>query len=92
MIADPASTAVTCTEKVQEAPGASAAPDKPMLFDPGAALNVPLGHPPIRPLLGVDMTKKLGSRSLNPMPVREIGFVAGFVIVKLKLVLFGPIT
>jgi hypothetical protein len=37
----PADVAVTFTPKVHDALAASAAPDKPMLFDPAAAVIVP---------------------------------------------------
>ena len=86
LVCTPIAIPVTFTENVQEAPAASVAPDRLMLFDPAVAVIVP-PHEPVKPL-GVDTISPDGSISVNASPVSGAAF--GFVRVKLSAVLFRP--
>jgi len=80
--------AVTFAEKVQDAPPASVAPDRLMIFDPATAVIVPLQVPALRPF-GVETTNPAGSVSVKAMSVNAVEF--GLVIVKLNAVVSpGP--
>ena len=92
LICTPIALPVTFTETVHEAPAASVPPDRLMLFEPALAVMIPPSHEPVRPL-GVDTISPEGSVSVKVRPVSGIGFPAGLVIVKLRLVLLlGPNT
>ena len=67
----PMFAAVTSTEKVQDAPAASVAPDRLMVLVPCVAVIVPPPHEPARPL-GVEMISPDGSTSVNAMAVRGL--------------------
>jgi len=82
----PTAVPVTFSEKVQEAPAASVAPDRLMLLEPGTAVIVPPPQEPVKPL-GVDTARPDGNVSVNAMPVRGPGLAFGFVIVKFSAVL-----
>src|SRR5262249_14388224 len=73
------------TLKLQEAPGASVAPDKLMLLDPATAVMVPPPQLPLSPF-GVPTTSPAGSVSVKPTPVSASGGVLGFWIMKVRLV------
>ena len=86
LVCTPIAVPVTFTENVQEAPAASVAPDRLMLFDPSVAVIIP-PHEPVRPL-GVDTIRPDGSVSVKARPVSAMGF--GLVSVKLRAVLLRP--
>jgi hypothetical protein len=86
LVCTPIAMPVTFTENVQEAPAASVAPDRLMLFDPAVAVIVP-PHEPVTPF-GVDTISPDGNVSVNASPVSGAAF--GFVRVKLSAVLFRP--
>src|SRR6266849_2505829 len=81
----PAVVPVTFTEKVQEELVAKVAPDRVTLPEPAVAVMVPPPQLPVRPF-GVATTRPAGSVSVNAIPVSEMVLIAGFVMVKLKLV------
>jgi hypothetical protein len=87
LVCTPMATPVTFTENVHEAPAASIAPDRLMLFDPATAVIVPPPQEPVTPL-GVDTISPDGSISVNASPVSAIEF--GLVRVKLRAVLLRP--
>lgn len=78
----PALVPVTFTEKVQEAPGVSVAPDRLIVLVFLVAVMVPPSHVPVRPF-GFETARPDGKLSLNEMPVSDI-VVFGLVIVKLS--------
>ena len=89
LVCTPIEIPVTVTENVQEAPAASVAPDRLMLFDPAVAVIVPASHEPVRPL-GVDTISPDGSASVNASPVSVV-MLFGFVRVNVRVVLLlGP--
>src|SRR6266851_4002903 len=81
----PAVVPVTFTEKVQEELVAKVAPDRVTLPEPAVAVMVPPPQLPVRPF-GVATTKPAGSVSVKATPVSGMVLIAGFVMVKLKLV------
>jgi len=85
----PIAVALTFTEKVHETPASSVAPVRLMTFVPAVAVIGPPPHEPVKPL-GVDITSPLGNVSVKAMPPSGTGFAAGFVIVKVKAVVFAP--
>jgi len=81
----PAVVPVTFTLKVQDVLVASVAPDRLTAPEPATAVIVPPPQLPVRPL-GVATTKPAGRVSVNAIPVNGMVLIAGFVMVKLKLV------
>ena len=73
----------TLTEKVQEAPAASVAPERETALLPAVAVIVPPPHDPVRPL-GVETTSPAGKLSVNPIPVSDIVLAVGLVIVNVR--------
>jgi hypothetical protein len=79
----PATTPVTLKLMLQDAPGASVVPDRPMVPVPGvAAIGPPNVRQPLKAATGLAKTNPGGSVSVNPMPLSEMVFVDGLVIVK----------
>jgi len=64
----PADVPFTLTLNVHDAFAARLAPAKLTVFDPAAAVIVPLPHEPLRPL-GVATARPAGNESVNPTPV-----------------------
>jgi hypothetical protein len=82
---DPAVVPVTFTLKVQEDPAATGPPDRVTLPLPGTAVIVPPPHEPVSPF-GVATDKPDGRLSVNAASVSVTAAIAGWVIVKLRLV------
>ena len=75
---------ITFTAKMHEAPAASVVPETATLFDPPAAVMIPLPQLPVRPL-GVATDCPGGKLSLKPTPLRE-RLVFGFTRLKVRVV------
>jgi hypothetical protein len=73
---------VTFAESVHEVFGANVLPESVNTPDPAVAAAAPV-HVVVR-ALGVATTNPAGKLSVNAMPVSEIVFVAGLVIVNVK--------
>ena len=84
LVLTPAVVPVTLTEKVQEAPTASVAPDRLTEPDPATAVIVPPPQPPTT-LGGVATTIPAGRVSVKPMPVSVAELLAGLVMVKVNV-------
>lgn len=82
----PAAVPVTLTEKVHDALTAKLAPESATLVAPGTAVMVPPPQEPVKPF-GDATARPGGNASENPTPETGIAFAAGFVMVKLKVVL-----
>src|SRR5580704_14493689 len=67
----PAVEPTTFTAKVQDAPAARVAPDRPTLLEPAAAVMVPPPQLPASPL-GDDTVNPDGNGSVKPTPLSEI--------------------
>jgi hypothetical protein len=78
----PAIVPCTLSDTVQEAPGARVTADKLTEEEPAAAVAVP-PQVLVRPF-GVATTKPVGRLSVKPIPVSEITFAAGLVILKVS--------
>src|SRR5215471_3045442 len=87
LVSTPIAAPVAFTENVHEAPAASVAPERLMLFDPAMAMMIPPPHEPVSPF-GVETTRPAGRVSVNASPVRDVA-VFGFASVKVSAVL-GP--
>jgi hypothetical protein len=83
-ILGPALVPLTLTEKTQEAPAASVAPESATELLPAVAVMVPPPQDPVRPF-GVETTRPAGKVSLNPIPVSVTGLPAGLLIVKVRV-------
>jgi len=75
----------TFTLKVHEPFAPMLPPDKLTLLAPAVAVMVPPPHVPVRPF-GVATARPAGNVSVNPTPPSARALAAGFVMVKLKLV------
>lgn len=84
-VRSPGETPFTFTLNVHEPLAWMTAPVRLTLFDPAAAVIVPLPQDPFRPF-GVATTIPEGRASVNATPVSVAVFPAGLVTVKLKLV------
>ncbi len=83
--------AVTFIMNVHEALTATLPPARLTLFEPAVAVMVPPPHEPVNPL-GVATTSPEGNVSVKPTPVSGAVLAAGFVMVKLRVVVaFRPI-
>jgi hypothetical protein len=67
---------ITFTANVHVALAAKVAPDSATLFEPAAAVIVPLPQVPVSPL-GVATVSPAGKVSVKPMPLKEVA-VLGF--------------
>ena len=85
LVTVPVVALVMFTANVQALLSANVAPDKLTLFDPGVAIMLPAVHAPVKPF-GFATVTPAGNVSVNPTPVRPTGFTAGFVTVKLRVV------
>ena len=85
LVTKPWATAITFTENVHDELVAMVAPERLMVLEPAAAVMVPPPQEPLSPL-GVATTRAAGRVSLKPTPVSADKLAAGFVMVKLKLV------
>ena len=81
----PVAVPFTVTLNVHEPLAAMLAPVKETLFDPAAAVMLPPPQEPVNPL-GVATTSPAGKVSVNAAPLMAAVFAAGFVMVKLRLV------
>jgi hypothetical protein len=81
----PVDVPCTFTLNVHEPLAAMLAPLKATLFDPAAAVIVPPPQEPVNPL-GVATRSPAGKVSVKATPVIAAVFAAGFVMVKLRLV------
>lgn len=81
----------TLTLKVHELLAGMVAPLKLTLPDAAVAVIVPPPQVPVNPF-GVATIKPVGKVSVNPTPVRAAVFVAGLVIVNVRVVLALSIT
>jgi hypothetical protein len=81
----PVDVPFTVTLNVHEPFAAMLAPVKVTPFDPAAAVMLPPPQEPVNPL-GVATTSPAGKISVNATPVMAAVFAAGFVMVKLRLV------
>ena len=75
----PALVPVTFTEKLHVAPAESVAPNNETEPVPWVAVIVPPPQLSLSPF-GVETTSPLGRVSVKPMPVRDAGLPAGFII------------
>jgi len=85
LVSAPVEVPFTVTLKLHEPLAAMLAPVSDTLFDPAVAVMVPPPHKPVRPL-GVATTSPAGNASVKATPERAAVFEAGFVIVKVRLV------
>jgi hypothetical protein len=81
----PLAVPVTFTLNVHDLLAASVAPVRLTLAPPAAAVIVPPPHDPVRPF-GIATAMPVGRLSVKPTPLSAIALGAGFVIVKLRLV------
>ncbi len=86
LVKSPATIPVTLTLTVQEAAAPSVIPETLMLVAPAVAVIVPVVQVPVRPG-EFATTIPAGRLSVNPIPTSGSGFTAGFVIVKVTVVL-----
>jgi hypothetical protein len=84
-VCTPAETPVTFTLITQDAFAASIAPDRAIEADPAAAVIVPFAQELVSPL-GDEICNPAGKLSENEIPLSEITFADGLVILKASVV------
>lgn len=82
----PIAVPLTFTLNVHDEFTARPPPDNVTLLAPAFAVMAPLPHDPVRPL-GLATTIPAGKLSVNPIPLRATVLTAGFVTVKVRVVL-----